>query len=338
MPQMDYKNAGVDIDKADKIVEKIRKIAHRKDENVIGGIGDFGALYKFGDFVLVSGTDGVGTKLKVAFLMDKHNTVGIDLVAMNVNDIITKGAKPLFFQDYISSGQLKPDVIEKIIRGIVKGCDDAGCSLIGGETAEMPDFYAENEYDLAGFIVGAVEIDRIIEGKNVITGDKIVALKSSGLHSNGFSLVRKLFFEQLRMKVDTYLPELGKTLGEELLTPTRIYSKPINRICKKYRENIHGMAHITGGGFLNIKRINTLKGYVIDKLPETPAIFNFIQEKGNITSFEMFKTFNMGIGFVIVTDEPEKIVTEIGENAEIIGYVDDSKKIQIKEKNIIYPE
>ena len=336
MSQMDYKNAGVDIDKADKIIENIRKIAHRKDENVIGGIGDFGALYKFGDFALVSGTDGVGTKLKIAFLMDKHNTVGIDLVAMNANDIITKGAKPLFFQDYISSGQLKQDVIEKIISGIVTGCDDAGCSLIGGETAEMPDFYAENEYDLAGFIVGAVEIDRIIDGKNVKTGDKIVALKSSGLHSNGFSLVRKLFFERLNMKVETFLPELGKTLGEELLTPTIIYTKSINRICNKYRENIHGMAHITGGGFLNIKRINEQIGYVIEKLPEMPAIFHLIQEKGNINFSEMFKTFNMGIGFVIITDEPEKIKTEIGENAEIIGYVDDSKKIHIKEKNIIY--
>jgi len=333
---MDYKKAGVDIDKADKIVDKIKEIAHRKDENVIGGIGNFGALYKFGDSVLVSGTDGVGTKLKVAFLMDRHDTVGIDLVAMNVNDIITKGAKPLFFLDYISSGKLKPEIIEELITGIVRGCDEAGCSLIGGETAEMPDFYSENEYDLVGFVVGAVKANKIIDGTKVKTGNKIVGIKSSGLHSNGFSLIRKLFFDHLMLKVDTFVPELGKTLGEELLTPTRIYSKKIQNIIDKFGENIQGMAHITGGGFLNIRRINEQKGYVIDKLPEIPAIFNLTQEKGNISSFEMFKTFNMGVGFVIITDEPEKIVDGTGEDAEIIGYVDDSGKIKIKEKDIVY--
>lgn len=336
MLRMDYKKAGVDIDKAEKIVDKIRKIARKRDENIVGGIGDFGALYKFGDYILVSGTDGVGTKLKIAFLMDKHTTVGIDLVAMNVNDIITKGAKPLFFMDYISSGRLKPDVIEQIITGIVNGCEEAECSLIGGETAEMPDFYKENEYDLAGFIVGAVEIGKIIDGKNVKNGDKIIGLKSSGLHSNGFSLVRKLFFDQLKMNIDTYISELGKTLGEELLAPTKIYSKQISNIIEKYRENIHGMAHITGGGFLNIRRINDQKGYVIDRLPEIPPIFNLTQEKGNIIDYEMFKTFNMGVGFVIVTDQSEKIIEELKPNAEIIGYIDDSRKIQIKERNVIY--
>ncbi|NVM05174.1 MAG: phosphoribosylformylglycinamidine cyclo-ligase, partial [Candidatus Helarchaeota archaeon] len=248
----------------------------------------------------------------------------------------TKGAKPLFFMDYISSGRLKSDVIEQIITGIVRGCDEAECSLIGGETAEMPDFYKENEYDLAGFIVGAVEINKIIDGKKVKTGDKIIGLKSSGLHSNGFSLVRKLFFEQLEMKVDSFIPELGKTLGEELLTPTKIYSKQILNIIGKYGEDIHGMAHITGGGFLNIRRINEQKGYVIDRLPEIPLIFNLTQEKGNITDYEMFKTFNMGVGFVIVTDQSEKIIEELKPNAEIIGYIDDSRKIQIKERNIIY--
>ena len=179
----------------------------------------------------------------------------------------------------------------------------------------MPDFYSENEYDLAGFIVGAVKANKIIDGKKVKTGDKIVGIKSSGLHSNGFSLIRKLFFDHLMLKVDTFVPEFGKTLGEELLTPTRIYSKKIQNIIDKFGKNIQGMAHITGGGFLNIRRINEQKGYVIDKLPEIPAVFNITQEKGNISSFEMFKTFNMGVGFVIITDEPEKIVNGTGEDA-----------------------
>jgi len=336
MLKMDYKKAGVDIDKADKIKERIKDIAHKKDKNIIGGIGDFGALYKLGDYVLVSGTDGVGTKLKIAFLMNKHDTVGIDLVAMNVNDILTKGAKPLFFLDYIASGKLKPNVIEQIIIGIVKGCDEAECSLIGGETAEMPDFYHENEYDLAGFAVGKVRINEIVNGKNIKIEDKIVALKSSGLHSNGYSLVRKLFFNQLNFKIDKYITKLGKTLGEELLTPTIIYSKQIQKILKKYRKNIHGLAHITGSGFLNIRRMNEKKGYVINKLPEIPPIFNLIQEKGNITDYEMFKTFNMGIGFVIVTDNAEAIVKELKPDAHIIGYINNSKKIHIKEKNIVY--
>ena len=334
MSQMDYKKAGVDIDKAEKITEKIKKIAQASDKNVIGGIGDFGALYKFGDSVLVSGTDGVGTKLKIAFLMNKHDTVGIDLVAMNVNDIITKGAKPLFFMDYISSGKLKPDVIEQIIVGIVKGCEESECSLIGGETAEMPDFYRQNEYDLAGFVVGAAKLDEIIDGRKVKHGDKIIGLKSSGLHSNGFSLIRKLFLDQLQMKIDTYVPELEKTLGIELITPTKIYTKNIINLVQKH--HIHGMAHITGGGFLNIKRINDEYGYVIDKLPEIPPIFQLTQKMGNISNYEMFKTFNMGIGFVIISDEPDKIMDVLKKDAQVIGYIDDSKKIQIKEKNIIY--
>lgn len=333
---MSYKKAGVDIGRADKIKERIKKIAHKRDKNIIGGIGDFGALYKLGNSVLVSGSDGVGTKLKIAFLMDKHDSVGIDLVAMNVNDIITKGAKPLFFLDYIASGKLKPKVIEQIIKGIVKGCDYAECSLIGGETAEMPDFYSENEYDLAGFAVGEVKINEVINGKNVKIGDKLIALKSSGLHSNGFSLVRKIFFSQLNLKIDKYVPELKKTLGEELITPTIIYSKKIQKILKKYRKNIHGLAHITGGGLLNIRRMNEKKGYVIDKLPDIPPIFNFIQENGNITDYEMFKTFNMGIGFVIATDDAETIVRELKPEAHIIGYINNIKKIHIKEKNIIY--
>ncbi|MCK4966899.1 phosphoribosylformylglycinamidine cyclo-ligase, partial [bacterium] len=207
MSKMDYKKAGVDIEQADRLTEKIKTIVRKKDKNVIGGIGDFGAMYKLGDSILVSGTDGVGTKLKIAFLMDKHDTVGIDLVAMNVNDILTKGAHPLFFMDYIATGKLQPRVIEQVIAGIVNGCDDAECSLIGGETAEMPDFYTEGEYDLAGFVVGEVKEDSVIDGSNVNTGDTIIGLSSSGLHSNGFSLIRKLFFQELKMTVDTYVPE-----------------------------------------------------------------------------------------------------------------------------------
>ena len=336
MSKMDYKKAGVDIEQADRLTEKIKTIVRKKDKNVIGGIGDFGAMYKLGDSILVSGTDGVGTKLKIAFLMDKHDTVGIDLVAMNVNDILTKGAHPLFFMDYIATGKLQPRVIEQVIAGIVNGCDDAECSLIGGETAEMPDFYTEGEYDLAGFVVGEVKEDSVIDGSNVNTGDTIIGLSSSGLHSNGFSLIRKLFFQELKMTVDTYVPEFGKTLGEELITPTQIYVKKLFKVLADFRVNIHGMAHITGGGFQNIKRINENKGYVIDKLPEIPPVFQVTQEKGGITDSEMFKTFNMGIGFVIITDNPDAVCSALKPDAHIIGFVDDSKKILIKEKNITY--
>ena len=325
---MDYKKAGVDIEQAERLTEKIKTIVHKKDKNVISGIGDFGAMYKLGDSILVSGTDGVGTKLKIAFLMDKHDTVGIDLVAMNVNDILTKGAHPLFFMDYIAAGKLQSRVIEQVISGIVKGCDDAECSLIGGETAEMPGFYTEGEYDLAGFVVGEVKADRVIDGSNVNTGDTIIGLSSSGLHSNGFSLIRKIFFQELEMS--TYVPEFGKTLGEELITPTRIYVKKLFKVLADFRENIHGMAHITGGGFRNIKRINENKGYVIDKLPEIPPVFQLTQEKGGITDSEMFKTFNMGIGFVIITDNPDAVCSALKPDAHIIGFVDDSKKILIK--------
>ena len=333
---MDYKKAGVDIEKADKFTEKIKIIASRKNKNVIGGIGDFGALYKIDNTVLVSSTDGVGTKLKVAFLMNKHDTVGIDLVAMNVNDILTKGAEPLFFLDYIATGKLESNVMEQVITGIVKGCDEADCSLIGGETAEMPDFYNKGEYDLAGFVVGKVTKKDVIGGSFTKSGDSIIGVSSSGLHSNGFSLIRKLFFDKLKMKINTYIPEFGKTLGEELITPTNIYVKRILKLLKKYRKNVYGMAHITGGGFKNIKRINENKGYVIDKLPEIPPIFQITQERGTISDYEMFRTFNMGIGFVIITDKPDEICKDLSPEARIIGYVDNSKKIIIKEKNVVY--
>ncbi len=328
-----YKDAGVDVDLADRIIGSLAdRMRSTFRPEVLGRMGGFAAMFKpkwkdYADPVLVSATDGVGTKLKIAFLMGVHDTVGIDLVAMNVNDIIVTGAEPLFFLDYFATGGLEPETTRSVISGIVTGCEQAGCSLIGGETAEMPDFYAAGEYDLAGFCVGMVDRSKIIDGSKMKPGDVVLGLASSGLHSNGFSLVRKVLIERCAYKMDTYLPELGKPLGEELLSPTTIYVKQILEALKSVP--ISGMAHITGGGFTgNIPRVVPSSCTVIVRKGtwETPPIFDLIRREAKLDDNDMFLTFNMGIGFVItVPQENANTVSEVlakhGTQTWIIGEV-----------------
>jgi phosphoribosylformylglycinamidine cyclo-ligase len=305
-----YADAGVDIDKADNLVDDIKKIAQQTSRSgVIGDIGGFGGLFSLNTSnmespVLVSSTDGVGTKLKIAFMMSKHDTIGIDLVAMCVNDIVVQGAKPLFFLDYLSMGKLETKIATDVISGIGEGCRQAGCALIGGETAEMPGFYRENEYDLAGFAVGIVENSKIIDGSGIRVGDKLIGISSSGLHSNGYSLVRKICFEILKLKIDTHIPELGKTIGEELLTPTRIYSQTVHSIIKDLP--VFGLAHITGGGITdNIIRVIPEQCNVVMRKHswDVPPVFTYLKQAGNISEREMMRTFNNGIGLIAVVHE-----------------------------------
>lgn len=328
-----YKKAGVDIELANSIISRIKPIIHSTHiPGVMGGIGNFAGLFslaqeKINDPVLVSGTDGVGTKLMIANLLDKHNTIGIDLVAMCVNDILVCGAKPLFFLDYLATGKLEEEKMTDIIQGITEGCKIAGCALLGGETAEMPGFYQKGEYDLAGFAVGIVERTKLITGHDIIPGDKVIGLASSGLHSNGFSLVRKILLAESEADLFQKVPLLELTLGEELLKPTRIYVSAILSLLKAY--HIKGIAHITGGGFLdNIPRIlpeNLAVQIYQGKWPVLP-IFKLIQEKGNINIQEMFHTFNMGIGLVLIVaaKDQEAILTklhQLSETAYLIGEV-----------------
>ena len=324
-----YKDAGVNIEEGYKAVNLIKGLARETfDSNVITDIGSFGSMYLLNigssEYILVSGTDGVGTKLKIAFYLDKHDTVGIDCVAMCVNDILCHGAKPLFFLDYVACGKLNSSKVASIVKGIAEGCKIAGCSLVGGETAEMPGFYKEDEYDLAGFAVGIVEKRKAVYGKDVNTGDVLIGLASSGVHSNGYSLVRKVFGIDENPKVleKTY-EELEMSLGEELLKPTRIYVKPVLKVLEKVR--VKGIAHITGGGFFeNIPRAFP-KGYsaVIEKGSwEVPAIFRLIQEHGKVEEREMFSTFNMGIGMVlIVSKEDVDLTLEILEQEKVNAWV-----------------
>ncbi len=300
-----YKDAGVDVESGYKAVGLMKEhIAKTLTPQVIGGIGSFAGLYSLDlrnidEPVLVSGTDGVGTKLQLAFLMDKHETIGVDCVAMCVNDIICQGATPLYFLDYLATGKLVPEKVATIVKGIADGCLDAGCALIGGETAEMPGFYKEDEYDIAGFAVGIVDRNKIINGSTIEDGDILIGLESSGVHSNGYSLVRKLAIEE-QYRLDEYYDSLGKTVGQELLTPTRIYVKAIIEALKKY--NIKGIAHITGGGFIeNIPRMlpKGLKAVIREGTWPVKPIFQLIQEWGNINSKDMYNTFNMGIGLVV---------------------------------------
>ncbi|GAB6076160.1 phosphoribosylformylglycinamidine cyclo-ligase [Desulfurobacterium crinifex] len=327
-----YKDAGVDIEAGEKLVDRIKPFAKRTfDENVLAGIGGFGAGYLipkgYKDPVLVSGTDGVGTKLKVAQAANVHDTVGIDLVAMCVNDILTVGAKPLFFLDYFATGKLSVETAADVIKGIAKGCEIAGCSLIGGETAEMPDFYPEGEYDLAGFVVGIVDREKYITGKNIQPGDVVLGLASSGIHSNGYSLVRKLFFEILELKIDESVEELSGKVYEVLLTPTKIYVKPVLKLLEEVE--VKGIAHITGGGIPgNLVRIlpESVDAVIKKGTWEVLPIFRFIQEKGNVSEEEMFKTFNMGIGLCIVVspedvEKAEKVLIEAGETVYRIGKI-----------------
>lgn len=304
-----YKDAGVDIEKGTEAVELMRD--HVKSTfrpGVLTDIGSFGGLFQldtkeFPEPVLVSGTDGVGTKLRIAMNMDKHDTIGIDAVAMCVNDVLVQGATPLFFLDYLATGKLIPEKIADIVKGVAEGCKQSNAALIGGETAEMPDFYAEDDYDIAGFAVGVVNKDKIIDGSRTESGDVMLALPSTGVHSNGFSLVRKLVFDTADMKVDDFVEELGCTLGEALLTPTRIYVKDVLPLLKKY--DIKGMCHITGGGLIeNIPRsINKNLNAVIDVAWRVPPIFSFLQKIGNVSPLEMHRVFNMGIGYIVICDQ-----------------------------------
>ena len=321
---MTYADAGVDIDKADALVKIIKKLAaatHRT--GVMGEIGGFGGFFSLNvtnmkQPVLVSSTDGVGTKLKIAFMMNKHDTVGVDLVAMCINDIIVQGASPLFFLDYLATGKLDKTTTTDIIKGVAGGCRQAGCALIGGETAEMPGFYQVDEYDLAGFAVGVVDNRNLIDGSHIRVGDILVGLASNGLHSNGFSLVRKICFEKLKLSVDDYIPDFGKTLGEELLTPTRIYASAVAGTLRNLP--ICGMAHITGGGIAdNLLRIIPkacgVRIQTKNQLP--PAIFPYLQAAGNIEDEQMRRTFNNGVGMVLVV--PESKASEVLDRLESQG-------------------
>lgn len=333
-----YADAGVDIDKANVFVDAIKKIASKTPRSgVMGEIGGFGGLFSLNtsDYkrpVLVSSTDGVGTKLKIAFLMDKHDTIGIDLVAMCVNDVAVQGAKPLFFLDYLSMGKLIPRVAEDIVKGVADGCCQAQCALIGGETAEMPGLYSNNEYDLAGFSVGIVDNDKIVDSSEIRVGHKLVGIASSGLHSNGYSLVRKVCFDVLNLKVDSYIPEFGKTLGEELITPTKIYSEIILRLIKDLP--IHGLAHITGGGIEdNVVRVlpSSVNVEITKDSWDIPPVFSFLKNAGNIKDLEMWRTFNNGIGLIAVVpaDAAQDVVERVAgmnEKAFIIGEVVQAKK------------
>jgi phosphoribosylformylglycinamidine cyclo-ligase len=328
-----YKKAGVDIDEGERFVRRILPMVRKTYRpEVITDIGSFSALFRFDrnrykNPVLVSGTDGVGTKLKIAFLMDRHDTVGIDLVAMCVNDILTSGAEPLFFLDYLATDRLRSDKASKIIKGIVQGCKEAGCSLIGGETAEMPGFYAEGEYDLSGFAVGVLDKKRIVDGSKIKDGDVIIGMASSGLHSNGYSLVRRLFIDSEKMDMHAYVPDIGCTLGKELLRPTRIYVKPVLDL--KDKIEIKGMAHITGGGIPgNISRIlpKGFSAYIMDGSWPVPKIFRMIEKTGKISKKEMKKTFNMGVGYVMVVavKNSEKALVSLNKSgypAFIIGNI-----------------
>lgn len=326
-----YADAGVDIDKADRLVQSIKTIAREtRIPGVMGEIGGFGGLFSLNvaqmeQPVLVSSTDGVGTKLKIAFMMDKHDTIGIDLVAMCINDIAVQGAKPLFFLDYLATGKIRSHTITQIVKGVGQGCLQARCALIGGETAEMPGSYPDNEYDVAGFAVGLVDNNKIVDGSEIGVGHQIIGIAASGLHSNGFSLVRKICFDRLKLDVHTHVPELGQTLGEELLTPTRIYSETIQSLIKGLP--IGGLAHITGGGIIdNILRIIPKACNIVLKRNswDVPPIFAFLQAAGKIEDQEMLRVFNNGIGLVAVV--PEEAVQDVlarlsalNEKAFVIG-------------------
>lgn len=340
-----YRDAGVDIDKGNTFVQNIKDViasTHRR--GVVNEIGGFSSLFsidkdKYESPVLVSSTDGVGTKLAVAKMCGIHNTIGIDLVAMCVNDIIVSGAKPLFFLDYFAIGHLDLDVAGDVVKGIAEGCKQAQCSLVGGETAEMPGMYREGEYDVAGFVTGIVDRDYIIDGSDIRVGNKIIGLASNGIHSNGFSLVRKICFSDLGLSVNDYVEALGCKLGEELLKPTRIYVQPILNVLKNYK--INGMVHNTGGGFYdNIPRVlpKGCRAVINKNTFTTSPVFSFLAEQGKVAEHEMFRTFNMGIGFMAIVED--KDVNDImlqfsalGETpfliGEILGGSEDHNKVEI---------
>ncbi len=336
-----YAEAGVDIDAGNRFVDLIRPIVSKTFKSgVITDIGGFAGLFSLQTHmpknpVLVASTDGVGTKLKIAFMMGKHDTVGIDLVAMCVNDIMVQGATPLFMLDYISMGKLNVEKAVDIVKGIAAGCKEANCALIGGETAEMPGLYTEDEYDLAGFVVGIVDNEQLFDSSEIAVGQRLIGIGSSGLHSNGYSLVRKIFFQDLKLSINDYIEEFGRPLGEELLEPTRIYSRTITNLKRDF--NIHGISHITGGGLIdNIQRIlpNRCKVVIHKSSWPIPAIFHYLRKAGNIHENDMMRTFNNGLGLVVIVSEEESSevllrLKAMGESAYLIGSVetrDDTKE------------
>ena len=326
-----YRDAGVDIDAGDEFVDRIKPLVRSTFRpEVLTDLGGFGGLFrlqakKYEDPVLVSGTDGVGTKLKIAFLMDRHDTVGIDLVAMCVNDIAVSGAEPLFFLDYFATGKLAVPKAQQVISGIAEGCRQAGCSLIGGETAEMPSFYLEGEYDLAGFAVGVVDRPKIIDGRQIVPGDALIGLASTGLHSNGYSLARRVLFDQAKLSVTSLLPEFDRPLGDILLTPTRIYAKQILTLSQEF--SIKGMAHITGGGITeNLPRVfpPRMRAQVRRSAWSVPPIFQVVAGFGQVDREEMYRVFNMGIGLILVVpaSSAQAVIaraTDLGDSACLIG-------------------
>lgn len=325
MEQLTYKDSGVDIDAGNESVRLIKNFVRSTyREEVLGDIGGFGGLFALKDYdepILVSGTDGVGTKLKIAFLLNKHDTIGQDAVAMCVNDILVQGAEPLFFLDYLAVGKLNPAQVAEIVKGVANACKASGCALIGGETAEMSGFYPAGEYDIAGFAVGVVEKQSLINPARVKVGDILIGLPSSGLHSNGFSLVRKIVFERMGFKGDEFIDELGKTIGEELLTPTRLYPATCLPLIKKFGADIHGLIHITGGGFYdNIPRAlpKGLGAMINADTWTVPKIFKLLQTWGNVPRHEMFRTFNCGIGMILIVDEAiaDELTVYLNENIE----------------------
>ncbi len=328
--KLNYKEAGVDIDAGEALVEKIKSDVKKTTRpEVIGGLGGYGALCRIPEGyrkpVLVSGTDGVGTKLRVAIDLNRHDTVGIDLVAMCVNDLIVQGAEPLFYLDYYATGHLNVDQAATVISGICRGCEMSNCALIGGETAEMPGMYAKGDYDMAGFAVGVVEEDEIIDGSKVADGDILVGIASSGPHSNGFSLIRKIVEVS---KADLNTPFDGRTLGEALLAPTRIYVKPLLKLIKNLP--VHALAHITGGGFWdNIPRVlpKNTKAVIDGKSWNWPEIFNWLQKNGNVERREMYRTFNCGVGMIAAVpaeyaDKAVELLNKEGEKAWILGKIE----------------
>lgn len=331
---MDYKAAGVDIDAGNETVRRIRRLAHSTfTSGVLSDIGSFGGLFRlepgrYREPILVSSADGVGTKLKLAFMSGRHDTVGIDLVNHCVNDVLVQGAEPLFFLDYLATGHLSPDVAETIIAGIAEACRENSCALLGGETAEMPGFYADGEYDLAGFIVGVVERERLVSGRAIAVGDVLVGIPSSGLHTNGYSLARRIVFERLRLEIDSYVPELRTTVGEALLVPHRSYLTMVRPILDY--GSIKGMAHITGGGITdNLPRILPHGTAAVVELAswEVPPLFRWLQASGGVPTDEMLRTFNMGIGLILVTarERAEPVIEELaargGRDARVIGEI-----------------
>ncbi len=332
-----YKDAGVDIEKADRFVEGIKPFVKQTfNKNVITPIGGFAGAYllelaKYKEPVITSSTDGVGTKLKVAQILNKHDTIGIDLVAMCVNDLVTTTSKPLFFLDYFATGKLETSVAIDVIKGISQGCKKAECALIGGETAEMPGMYQEGEYDLAGFAVGIVEKDKMLDGTKTRPGQILLGIASSGVHSNGYSLIRKLI-QVKNLSYDQYIPDFGKTLGEELLIPTRIYVRSILALAE--RIDIKSIAHITGGGIPgNLIRVlnKNVKAVIKKESWDIPSVFKWIQKEGNVPLEEMFKTFNMGIGMIVIVDKSDvdkavEILEKNDEQVYIIGHLEEGQR------------